>query len=196
MWAFRSQKLETTRGLHFGIDLASRPATFAAVLNGFEGDEQFRSMFSDVLAHSPFGAFRWEVPVVTLSAVTREFEFVILDCPALERAPDSGAFAEHFELAAGNPVVVIPNLGGDAIMVVPCPLAELRCYGHLAAFVRSAPQWQQHALWRAVGETMSKCIESRPVWLSTAGAGVSWLHVRIDNRPKYYAFGPYRAGGC
>ncbi|MGI9175867.1 MAG: DUF6940 family protein [Rhodothermales bacterium] len=25
------------------------------------------------------------------------------------------------------------------------------------------------------------------MWLSTAGGGVSWLHVRLDSRPKYYA---------
>jgi len=25
-----------------------------------------------------------------------------------------------------------------------------------------------------------------PLWLSTAGLGVSWLHVRLDTRPKYY----------
>ncbi|MFL6237620.1 MAG: DUF6940 family protein [Thermoanaerobaculia bacterium] len=24
------------------------------------------------------------------------------------------------------------------------------------------------------------------------GAGVSWLHVRLDDRPKYYGYGPYR----
>lgn len=149
-------------------------------------------MFTDLLAKSPFRAVRWEVPVVTLSTVTRDFEFVILDCPFLERKPDSQAFAEHFELATGNPVVVIPNLGGDAIMVVPRPIAGPECYGHLAAFVRSAPEWQQHALWRAVGKTMRQSLANRPVWLSTAGAGVSWLHVRIDNRPKYYAFAPYR----
>jgi len=27
---------------------------------------------------------------------------------------------------------------------------------------------------------------------STAGAGVSWLHVRLDDRPKYYGFKPYK----
>ena len=31
-----------------------------------------------------------------------------------------------------------------------------------------------------------------PVWVSTAGAGVSWLHVRLDDRPKYYGYQPYR----
>ena len=27
---------------------------------------------------------------------------------------------------------------------------------------------------------------------SAAGAGVSWLHVRLDDRPKYYGFLPYK----
>jgi hypothetical protein len=33
---------------------------------------------------------------------------------------------------------------------------------------------------------------AKPVWLSTAGGGVSWLHVRLDDQPKYYGFEPYR----
>ena len=30
------------------------------------------------------------------------------------------------------------------------------------------------------------------LWLSTAGLGVYWLHLRLDTRPKYYSFQPYR----
>jgi hypothetical protein len=62
----------------------------------------------------------------------------------------------------------------------------------LAAFVRHAPQRQRQALWQTVGEAMARRIGHQPVWLSTAGAGVAWLHVRLDNRPKYYSHGPYR----
>jgi len=39
---------------------------------------------------------------------------------------------------------------------------------------------------------MQSRIGDRVVWLSTAGAGVPWLHVRLDDRPKYYHYGPYR----
>ncbi len=31
-----------------------------------------------------------------------------------------------------------------------------------------------------------------PLWLSTAGGGVAWLHVRLDSRPKYYGYSPYK----
>ena len=48
------------------------------------------------------------------------------------------------------------------------------------------------ALWQVVGEAMERRLGTEPVWLSTAGAGVSWLHVRLDDRPKYYGHAPYR----
>ncbi len=35
-------------------------------------------------------------------------------------------------------------------------------------------------------------ISDRPIWLSTAGGGVAWLHVRLDSTPKYYGYAPYR----
>lgn len=140
----------------------------------------------------PYTAFRWETPPVTESTLTRPVEFVVLDSPGLARRPDPKAFAEHFDAASEDGVVVFPNLGRDAIMVVPCPLTSTSAYGHLAAFVCEAPEKQQQALWRSVGEAMSQRVGSKPVWLSTAGGGVSWLHVRLDDRPKYYGHGPYR----
>ena len=35
-------------------------------------------------------------------------------------------------------------------------------------------------------------LSDRPLWLSTSGAGVAWLHVRLDDRPKYIQHAPYR----
>jgi hypothetical protein len=191
MWTARSKPLPDTRGRRFAVDLGSRPATVAGVLRGWQGDAGFRSLFNALLADAPFAAFRWETPAVTAATVTRPFEFVLLDSPGLDRRPDPEAFAEHFAGAAAG-VAVFPNLGGDAILVVPCPVAEPLAYGHLAAFARLAPEPQRKALWRAVGEPMARRVGAEPVWLSTAGAGVSWLHVRLDDRPKYYGFGPYR----
>jgi hypothetical protein len=77
-------------------------------------------------------------------------------------------------------------------MVVPCPIGPVNAYGHLASFVRNAPEQQIHDLWQAVADAMARRIATKPVWLSTAGAGVSWLHVRLDDRPKYYGHAPFR----
>jgi hypothetical protein len=191
MWTTRHEELADDRGMRFAIDFDSRPATFADVLRGWQRDAGFRSRFSSLLADVPCSAFRWETPPVTIASVSQPFEFVLLDNPSLARRSGPKAFAEHFNAGEAG-VIVFPNLGGDAIMVVPCPLAEASAYGHLAAFVRLAPESQRHALWQSVGKAMMRRISVKPVWLSTAGAGVSWLHVRLDDRPKYYGFGPYK----
>jgi hypothetical protein len=189
MWTARTEKIDG--GLRFAVERDSQPATIKDVIDAWHTDASFREWFNSLLAGVPFTAFRWETPAVTSSTATRPFEFVVLDAPGLARRLDPYAFEQHFAGAKAG-VVAFPNLGGDAILVVPCPLAEPSAYGHLAAFVRLAPNEQRHALWQLVGETMARRIGAQPVWLSTAGAGVSWLHVRLDNRPKYYGFSPYK----
>jgi hypothetical protein len=166
--------------------------TVAEVLGGWQHDAGFRSWFNALLANAPFTAFRWETPPVTRATLSQAFEFVLLDSPGLGRRPDPEAFAEHFARAEAG-VAIFANLGGDALLIVPCPLVEPLAYGHLAAFVRLAPESQWQALWHAVGEALAHRIGAKPIWLSTAGAGVSWLHVRLDDSPKYYGFRAYRS---
>jgi hypothetical protein len=192
MWTSRTEELANGRILKIAIDLDMSPVSYAEVLNRWQRDGEFRSMFIALLADTPFAAFRWETPPITTATANRPFEFVLLDSSDLARTPDSKAFAEHFSNGAMGGVVEFPNLGKDAIMIVPCPTGPASAYGHLAAFVRQAPEPQRHALWELVGSAMARRLGSSPVWLSTAGAGVSWLHVRLDDRPKYCGYGPFR----
>lgn len=191
MWTIRSEELPGARGQLFALDFDGLPARYADVIVAWQKDNNFRPMFNSLLADSPYSAFRWETPFVTTATLSQPFEFVLLDSPSLDRRPDPEAFAEHFIRAKAG-VAVFSNLGGDATMIVPSPIADSSAYGHLAAFVRHAPEQQRHALWQSVGEAMTRRVGAKPVWLSTAGAGVSWLHVRLDDRPKYYGFQPYR----
>jgi hypothetical protein len=166
---------------------------FWEVLRRWQSDFDFREFFIGLLAEAPYAAFRWETPPITAASAARPFEFVLLDSPGLESKPDPNAFAEHFGNSSRNQEVVsFPNLNNDAILVVPCPLGPISAYGHLAAFVRDAPEAQKHSLWKMVGELMERQLGPKPLWLSTAGAGVSWLHVRLDQRPKYYQHDEYR----
>ncbi|MBA4187661.1 MAG: hypothetical protein C0467_06535 [Planctomycetaceae bacterium] len=193
MWLFTSETLERGHVLKFAIQRDSSTITYAEVLRCFECDAEFRSFFNGLLRGSPFTAFRWETPPITAESVNRAFEFVLLNEPGLARAVDPEAFAEHFTNAnESQGVVSFANLRGDAMLVVPCPSHEDAAYGHLAAFVRHAPEAQQHALWQLVGKSVRERLSKKPVWVSTAGAGVSWLHVRLDDRPKYYGYEPYR----
>jgi hypothetical protein len=192
MWTQRSEQLAGGSVIKVAIDLDASPVSYAEVLRRWQIDAGFRSFFIAVLADSPYSAFRWETPAITKSSASQAFEFVLLDSPGLARTPDTEAFGEHFRSATDGGVIAFPNLGSDAIMIVPCPLGPVSAYGHLAAFVRKAPEMQKHALWNLVGAVMERRLGTKPVWLSTAGAGVSWLHVRLDDRPKYYGHAPYR----
>ena len=128
--------------------------------------------------------------------IDRPFEFVLIASPGFAtRATDKDTYSEYFVDDDDDfGVVTFPNLRGDSTLIVPSPRTAEDVYGHLAAFVRGAMKEQSDALWRVVGVTMKSLIGDRPVWLSTAGGGVAWLHVRIDSRPKYYGYSPYRAG--
>ena len=89
-------------------------------------------------------------------------------------------------------VVSFPNLGGDATLVVPSPHGPPEAYVHLASFVHNAPEAQQHALLQVTADVVLSRLDTAPLWLSTAGGGVAWLHVRLDSYPKYYAYRPYK----
>ncbi len=177
----------------FVLGGGTQPLSYADVLGLWQDDDSFRSWFISILAGAPFPAFRWETPPVTTGTVGRRFEFTILDSPWLVEPPNPSAFADQFATAdPDDGIVVFENLGKDAMLVVPVPRkSETGCV-ELGAFSRDSSPTRNHALWRAVGRTMQQQISARPLWLSTAGGGVPWLHVRLDSRTKYYGFHPYR----
>src|SRR5438445_13888132 len=59
--------------------------------------------------------------------------------------------------------------------------------------MRKAPATQIDQLWSAIKQAVDSHLSERPIWLSTAGLGVSWLHIRTDSRPNYYRHKPYPA---
>jgi hypothetical protein len=165
---------------------------FAEALSLLRTDSAFRVFLNASLGDAPLDAFRWETPPVSSATMDQPFEFVLIDSPGLAKTPSFESFRSHFDLSRSQPVLAFPNLGKDATLIVPSPEGSLDAYAHIGAFVRHAPEFQRDALWRLIGEEMSKQIGTHPRWLNTAGAGVPWLHVRIDSSPKYYHYAPYR----
>lgn len=167
--------------------------TYAQVLSLWQTSSDFRSYFIALLADSPFDAYRWETPAISIRNQNRPFEFVLINSPSFSRRrTDRFSFASYFspkDSQAG--IVTFDNLGGNATLVVPSPRAEDFVYGHLAAFIRMAPMEQVHWLWQVVGQMVGDRLHSSPLWLNTAGGGVAWLHVRLDSQPKYYHYDPY-----
>lgn len=168
----------------------AQPLSAAAVLREWADGTELCGAFADFIAGSPHEAVFWEMPPLNRARLVDEYECVLIGSPALARLPCNPApFREHF---TGEEVAVFPNLGADAWLVAPPPSPPDAQYTHLAAFCRIAPHSLIERFWQRVGETALARIETRPVWISTAGLGVGWLHARLDSRPKYYSHGPYR----
>ncbi|MEP3478457.1 MAG: hypothetical protein ABJZ55_04360 [Fuerstiella sp.] len=169
---------------------------YSTVLNLWQSDQTFREHFTALLNESPFSGYRWETPAITAATVDRPFEFVLINTPGFsDRKTDGNTYGKYFshdDTDAG--IVAFRNLGGDATLIVPSPRVYETAYGHLAAFVRNAPQTQVHSIWCVIAKQVQSQIGTKPLWVSTAGGGVAWLHVRLDARPKYYGHAPYKTG--
>ncbi len=195
MWTDHLQKIdqETTKTT---VSDSSGRLSFRKVVDLWCNRPEFREYFTALISESSFDAFFWETPAVTLQSLDHPFEFVLIHAASLSRLqPDPSPFKSNFSSHSSEEVLTFPNLGGDAILIVPAPRADESCYTHLARFLRDAPRSQVGAFWRSVGLAMQERISSRPTWLSTAGMGVSWLHLRLDSRPKYYRHEQYKING-
>ena len=192
MWSHSSTDTDSGDGQIFSIYADGAIATYNAVVTALVEEEKFRSYFIDLLARVPYTAFRWETPPLTATTTDQPFEFVVLSSPGLDLSADRSPFEDLFVQLEPGGVGSFPNLGGDATLIVPAPVDASSSYGHLGAFLRSAPSAQLHAFWILVGQAVRRRTGVRPLWLNTAGGGVSWLHLRLDDQPKYYVHVPYR----
>ena len=200
MWQSKRKALESNRIQQVSIFRDGKQITYLEVIELWQQEESFREFFISLLADAPMSAYFWETPPITEATVERKFEFVLVDSPKLASIkPDPSDFRQHFK-STNRKVVTFPNLGNDALLVVPCPITDIPASTHLADFVREAPRSQQHLLWQTVGRSVSHAVglslqqklSRQPIWVSTSGLGVHWLHVRLDSRPKYYCYEPYK----
>lgn len=193
MWQSQIETIQSNRILKYRL-YSDRYFTYLEVIKLWQSDGNFNVFFNSLLARCPFAAYFWETPPIKLSTVNKEFEFVLVNNHQLQEVnPNSQPFQKYFASAsAEREIVVFPNLGNDAKLVVPCPHKEHSTYTHIANFARQAPQSQQQALWQTVGEVMGQNLNEQPIWLNTSGLGVHWLHVRLDSYPKYYNYQPYK----
>jgi len=193
MWHSRLHSIDT-QTMRITLADNSVELSFRQVIDLWEASDEFREFFTAAITQSTFEAFFWETPPAMIGTLDRPFEFVLVASPSLSRLrPDPSPFRSHFSSHRSEQVLTFPNLGGDALLVVPAPVSAEACYTHLARFLRDAPRPQVDTFWQCVGRAMRERLSSAPTWLSTAGMGVSWLHLRLDSRPKYYRYQPYKS---
>lgn len=166
--------------------------TYIQTLQLLQNDADFRVFYNNLLSESSFDAFFWENPPITNATIHQLYEFVLVNSKGLSRVEaDKRTFSKFFNQNE-NFVINFENLGKDALLIVPKPMANLD-YPHIASFVRNAPNEQLQTFWQQVGEQAEKRINNKKLWVSTSGLGVYWLHVRLDSRPKYYTYRPYKS---
>ena len=193
MWKIISQRIEGQNVIQYQIGDGQQLLSYRDQINLWKSSSEFCRFFNQLLADCPFAGFFWEVKPIDENQLNDPFEFVLVDSSILPQIrSDRSAFSEYFQ--TDESVVSFPNIRGDAQLVVPTPIGDEDAYAHLGAFVRAAPGPQTEKLWRMVGETYEKMIGANMKWLSTAGLGVYWLHVRVDSVPKYYRYRPYKLG--
>jgi hypothetical protein len=196
-----SRPIESTRrrAVEVVVDCDGARATWREVLGGLqdEADLSLRAGLRLALADAPFPAFFWETSPVSQASLDGLFGCVLVESPELSRVrADPEPFARHFVRPDGPPIRSFANLGRDALLVVPFPLGPHAPYAHLASFMREGDPAQVDALWRRTGRVVAGRLKrgAGRVWVSTSGLGVSWVHVRLDQRPKYITWEAFRSG--
>jgi hypothetical protein len=168
--------------------------THRAFWRGLAQDPAFRRSWSDLVRQTRAPGVFWECAPVSHATLDHPFECVLLPSRAFAGLQaDPHAFAEH--LAGDGPDIrVFANLSGRSTLISPVGPGD---FAHLLAFLCAAPASQVDALWRVTGQTVLDALDSAdrpadaPLWVSTHGLGVYWLHVRLDPRPKYIHHRPY-----
>ena len=181
----------TSKNLKFRIDQNSSEMTNIQVFELLMNSDEFSEFYNTQLSKSNFSAFYWENKPLNVHTMDGSYECNLVNSKALaHQAPDPHTFRNHFR--KDQSVVSFMNLGGDALLIAPCPVKRHPGYSHIGTFVRTADKGQIREFWMDVASATIDTVGDSPVWLSTSGLGVSWLHARIDSRPKYYQTEEYK----
>ena len=173
------------------LDMNDKILSFEKVLNLFSDPSSgFHDFFNGILRRHFEGekAYFMECPAISLPTVGRNFEFVLIPAIAIQNATaNSSPFRDHFLGSKLNETVIsFLNIGGDASLVVPCPINEkvtipkssiplqesssysnsllksipslgnISSYAHLASFIRNSPCSQANFLWQKVAVVMNE----------------------------------------
>lgn len=191
MWSTVAIETSKPTVVKYKITYNDKALSFSEVIDLWKSSETFRNFFSSILRNSYFQAYFWETHPITSNTLNRDFEFVLVESSRLTSIEaDDTSFRKHINV--DNAVVSFMNLGKDAKLVVPTLKSDKSHYNHLAGFIRNCPEYQIDEFLKVIANEYEQLISEKPLWLSTAGLGVYWLHVRIDSHPKYYHYVDYK----
>jgi hypothetical protein len=147
---------------------------------------QFRQTIIDLFANYDCDSVYWEFPPYYANAQHLNAEFTFVNTKGFGKA-NINAFVEYFDKSI-NEIVVFPNISKDALLISVSDNKNNEYDSHIMNFMKYHPSVEtKHNLLKTIGENMlCHTNNAGPIWLSTSGKGVQWLHVRISTTPKYY----------
>ena len=173
---------------------AQGPLSVSRVLADLAQGHRIAELLTEDLRTDPSPGYFFECAPFSSESLDLPLIYGVFDSRSVASLrANSGPFAR--KLMGPAPVHTFANLSGDALLVAPRALQPHHAWPHLATFLRGAPEPQISAFWRAAGEACLTRLADRPgpLWLSTSGLGVHWLHLRLDSRPKYISHRPFRS---
>ena len=97
---------------------------------------------------------------------------------------DNETFAKH--IRNKKEAVTFKSKGTPPTRLV-CPGDTGKNFSHMGTFYKNASRSEMSSLWKKVAIELEKMLKKgETVYVSTHGGGISWLHVRLSNTPKYY----------
>ena len=182
----QNEKIEIYKVMNF-----DKALTYKLFFQKLKSDINFRSVFIEVLQNSSFKSYRFETPPVNISSEDIPFEFALVNSPELSNSQDELPFYEHMN-GSKEKIISFLNLSKSSQLIIPNKVSTHDIHSHIGNFVRKGQISQIHELFKVVGNTVLNSIDSSNIWVSTAGGGVDWLHIRIDQSPKYYRYKKYK----
>ena len=135
-------------------------------------------------------AFRWRC------APVNQAETWLFDCQieqaVLAKKQNPAVFAQYFDnkpIKLNKPTAkVFWNLDKTCLLVCPEPVVG-KNFANLQLFDKNADHSTKKEFWAKVASTVRYALNTlkfKQVFVSTEGAAVDYLHVRISETPKYY----------
>ena len=149
--------------------------------------ERFLKDYVDLLKTIDYDEYFWEHPKLIADSLMDEYEVSIVESKRLNFVkPNSNPFSQYFK--GDDSVVTFSNRGGNAILIVPEPDKNSNDFSTISRFVNNAETSLSIEFFKTVFGEWYRNFKGNTnyLYLSTHGLGVHWLHVRIDEYPKYY----------
>lgn len=92
-------------------------------------------------------------------------------------------FAEHIKMAKTQDLKYTQfyNRSGDTLLVIPI----VKTSPNITHFAKNTNKDEWLGLWKVVKQHLNKD-KNKKLFISTHGHGVDYLHVRLEEHPKYY----------